>query len=434
VRWADGLILRCSWKSSRCYVFHRRGFGPNIRWNIIDSIHSIRTYVNTPASVFPTCHRNHDSYILIGSLESLSILICEGRNLPSHCQWGSSWPVSLRTPQYPSLSLPSFLPKIVLHCIPVSTWWHLKGNCWMKCEQMEGHSSFARVRIIPHTLHPILPASSWICILQSYSMVLSGNNFFWWDQSAPPSASHLCTELGVECWMSGHSCRSALDKSLSWKLNLATLGGYHWLVCMRAVPNRSPVTYCIACPTSLPPELHLHISSKTSKPTVTECIPHYQHCLKAAQSRKSPKNLQLPSASAVVHPAAVSNGSFPGSWTDASSPETQPPILSSTCWMYQSWAAPSFWQIASRRIRFASCWLGICLRPRPGSTNHCYHNLPWICRCKSLFMRANPHWLQLFGWEANEGSRRCAEISSLWSWAGRCGPNDWNVSRQCWRH
>jgi hypothetical protein len=71
---------------------------------------------------------------------------------------------------------------------------------------IEGHSSFARVCEMPYTLHPIVPASSCISISQSDSLVLSGNNVFRCNQSAPPSASHLCTKLGVDCWKSGHCC------------------------------------------------------------------------------------------------------------------------------------------------------------------------------------------------------------------------------------
>jgi len=69
---------------------------------------------------------------------------------------------------------------------------------------MEGHSSCARVCMIPHTFRRILHASSCIRISQLDSVVLSDLIVFRWDQSAPPSASHLCTKLDVDCWMSGH--------------------------------------------------------------------------------------------------------------------------------------------------------------------------------------------------------------------------------------
>ena len=124
--------------------------------------------------------------------------------------------------------------------------------------------------------------------------------------------------------------------------------------CQRALPNPSPVIYRLAFPSSSPPKLHLHISSKTSQTTVTKSIWHYQMFPNAARSWKSANDLQLPSPSAGVHPAAVSNVSFPGEWTAASSPKIPLPIVSSTCWMYQRWAAPSIRQIASRRIPFAS--------------------------------------------------------------------------------
>jgi len=49
----------------------------------------------------------------------------------------------------------------------------------MISDHIEGHSSFARVRIIPYTLRLILPASSSICIMQSDSIIDSGYNVFW---------------------------------------------------------------------------------------------------------------------------------------------------------------------------------------------------------------------------------------------------------------
>ena len=48
----------------------------------------------------------------------------------------------------------------------------------MKSDDIEGHSAFALVCIIPYTVDPILPTSSCICTTQSDSMVLSGHNFF----------------------------------------------------------------------------------------------------------------------------------------------------------------------------------------------------------------------------------------------------------------
>jgi len=146
----------------------------------------------------------------------------------------------------------------------------------MKSDHREGHSSFAQVRIIPYTLCPIIPASSCICITQSDSMLLSGHNFFRWIQSAPPSASHLCTKLGVDWWMSGDCCCSAPDESHTWQLNLATLGHYLSLVCSRVFPNPSAVTWCLCFPSSLPPEPRLNMSSTTSQISDTKSIRHYQ--------------------------------------------------------------------------------------------------------------------------------------------------------------
>jgi len=181
----------------------------------------------------------------------------------------------------------------------------------MKSDHIEGHTSFALVHMMPYTLRPILSASSCICISRSDGMILSGHNFVRWIESAPPSRSHLCTKLGVTCWISRHCCRWALDKTELWKLYLATLGGYILLYCLHALPNPSLVACCLAFPSSSPPEPCLHISSITSPPTVAESIWHYRTFPKAARSWMSPKILQPPFPSAGVHLEAVSNGSVP---------------------------------------------------------------------------------------------------------------------------
>jgi len=158
----------------------------------------------------------------------------------------------------------------------------------MKSDHIEGHSTLAPVRTIPYTLRRILPASSCICISQSDSMVLSGDNFFRWNHLAPPIASHLCMKLRVACWISSHCCRSALNEPQPWNLYFATLGGYLSLCWPRALPNSSPVACWLVIPSSPPPEPRLHISSKTSQPTIAESIQHYRNFSKAARSRKSP--------------------------------------------------------------------------------------------------------------------------------------------------
>jgi len=173
------------------------------------------------------------------------------------------------------------------------------------------------------------------------------NDFFRWNQSVPPSAPHMCMKLEIDCWMYGHWCRSALDELQQWKLYLVTLRCYLLLFRPCIDPNPSPVACFLPFPSSSPPEPPLHISSKTSPPMSAESIQHYPNFPKAARSQTTPKNLQPPTPGAGVHFASVSNGSVPGWWTDPYSRETQPPILSSICWTYWSWADPSFWQIAS---------------------------------------------------------------------------------------
>jgi len=55
--------------------FTDKHLDPTSMWNIINSIHSIRTYINTTISLFPTCLLIHHSFIFIGSLPPLSIWI-----------------------------------------------------------------------------------------------------------------------------------------------------------------------------------------------------------------------------------------------------------------------------------------------------------------------------------------------------------------------
>jgi len=218
--------------------------------------------------------------------------------------------------------------------------------------------------MIPYILPPILSASSCRCTLQTDSMVLSGYDFVGWNRSSPSSASHLCTKHGVACWMSGHCCRSALNESQRLKLYLATLGGYICLFCLWARANPSPVACWLAFPYSSPPEPRLDNSWEPSQPNVAKSIRHDQWYPKAAWSRRSRTIVQPRSSSTCVYDAAVRNSTVPRYRTDASSPDTQPPIVSSTYWRHSRWAAASCCQIASRRILFASSWLGLCLQPK----------------------------------------------------------------------
>jgi len=209
-------------------------------------------------------------------------------------------------------------------------------------------------------------------------------------QWSPPSALLLCTKIGLDCWMSGYYCRLALDESQPRTLYLASLGCYLSLCGPPALPHLLPAGCYLAIPSSSPPEPHLHICLNTSPQTVAESILCDQNLPKAARSQTSQQYLQPPSPSAGVYPVAVSQGYVPGWLMDASSSVTQPPILSATCWMYGSSAAPSFSQIASRSIPLSSSWLGLWLSPRTSPTNHHYHNLHRIRHKRYMVMGANP--------------------------------------------
>jgi hypothetical protein len=115
-----------------------------------------------------------------------------------------------------------------------------------------------------------------------------------------------------------------------------------------------------------------------SPSTAGESIQDYCNYATAASSGMTPKDLQLPSPRAGVHLESITSSSAPRLWTHPSSWITQPPIPSSTCWTHYSWPAPSIWQIAWRRIRFASGWLVVCIGQRRSPTNphshHVHHN------------------------------------------------------------
>jgi len=96
------------------------------------------------------------------------------------------------------------------------------------------------------------------------STVLSGHNSFGWIQSTPPSASHLCMKLGVDCWLYGPCRHSAPDELQPWQLTLATIGGYWWPDWSPALPNQSPVTCYLTFPSSSPSDPHLHIFKNIS--------------------------------------------------------------------------------------------------------------------------------------------------------------------------
>jgi len=224
------------------------------------------------------------------------------------------------------------------------------------------------------------------------------------------------------------------------------MGGYLLPVCLRTLPNPSLVACCLAFHFSLPPEFHSRISSYTSPPTADESIQCYQNYPTAASPQISPKNLQPLSQGAGVYLEAVSNGSAPGSWSNALSRETRSPILSSTSWMQCSWPAPFFWQCASRRIGFASGWLGF-----PLSTTQ----VRWIVALIMCIIidvgylwqwgQVHNRWdiyfskfrrqQQSFNWEVNGWSPRRAWRSSMWSSrAGRCWLIDQIASKWSWRY
>jgi len=77
VSWADGLIFWRSWNSSQCYVFHtQETIGTNINGcNTINSILSIRTYINTSIILLPTLLLSLLSFTLFRTFQSRCIMV-----------------------------------------------------------------------------------------------------------------------------------------------------------------------------------------------------------------------------------------------------------------------------------------------------------------------------------------------------------------------
>jgi len=334
---------------------------------------------------------------------------------------------------------------IVSNCVSDSTWRHCKGNSCMKSDHIDGHSSFAQVRMIPYTPCPILPESSCTCISQSYSMALSGYNFVRWNQSATPSASHLCMKHGVDCCMSGHCCHFALNESQPGKVYLATIGGYLSLVCAYALPNLSPAACCLAFLSSSPPKPYLHISSKTFQPTVAESIGHYQNVPKTARSRKHLKTSKhcLPDQGSISKLfqtfLSPENGpmlllqkpSYPYflplvEGTKFGLPHPFGKLLQGVFRMFQADWGFAFETAKVRQIVALICCIIFIignLRQWGQSGDSCN-----ICHAQFCSQ------LKLFCWEANGGSLRCAGKLS-WCSGGWSGwPKIRIVSRRCWRH
>jgi len=85
VSWADGIIFWRSWISLRCLVFHWQAtIGTNIYGcNTINSILSIRTYVNTSIILLPTILLSLLCSTLFRTFESLCIMISSFAHLAS---------------------------------------------------------------------------------------------------------------------------------------------------------------------------------------------------------------------------------------------------------------------------------------------------------------------------------------------------------------
>jgi len=160
--------------------------------------------------------------------------------------------------------------------------------------------------------------------------------------------------LGSVSGQEPYPCVSTPRNLPSWMLILATRGGYVSPTFLPARLDPSLFTCFLAYISSSLLDFDFHISTKPAESTAWESIQHYRSYSTIASSHMCPNNLHPPSPSTEVNPKWVLSCSALGYLTDASSPEPQPPRLSSTCWTHCWWPAPSFWQIALRRIHIAS--------------------------------------------------------------------------------
>jgi len=196
-------------------------------------------------------------------------------------------------------------------------------------------------------------------------------------------------QLGVVWVIEWCSCHLTPTELQSSTFYWATLGAYLLPFCLDTLPNVSLVANCVALYFSTPPKYQLHMAVKLSQTTAIKSIPYGQYYSMAASSQISPYDLLLLSPSAEFYFDAVSNGSTCGYWTDALSPQTQPPILFHACWTHINCPAIFLWNIGSRRIQFGSGRFSVCLLYCLMYKNHCFDYLHHIHSVIYLAMGAS---------------------------------------------
>jgi len=277
-------------------------------------------------------------------------------------------------------------------------------------------------------------------------MALSSLCFCQWNHSAPPIASHWYMRLGVGLGIERYCCHSTPGESQPWTFfwQLWEVTSGHFAHALSQIRHQS----LVASPSHFPHRLNFmrpfiqnHLHPLPTNPFSLIEIIQQQPALKCLQKIWNcyvPVQLSIFELFQMVLP--VDNG------TDAFPWETQPSILSSTCCKQHSQPAPSFWQIASRRIWFASPWLAVYHLHHPSPMTYRSHHLHYNRHRNPPAMGASPQSLQhlfsavpqgqeSFRWEANGTTPRCTGRRSRWrSRPGRCWPIDWIVSRRSWRH
>jgi len=187
VSWADMLIFRRSWNSSQCSVFFREVtiWTNTCGWNIINSILSIRTYINTSIILVPT--------ILLSLLFSLSSTLF--RTFQCLCIMISScshlaitrlaWITSVSAITCLAISFPVALiistTNIFTLCPSVDLKAFERQQLYEIWPCMGSLMICPCVCIFPYTLLPIRPAPRCNWTLMWECMALSGRHFWRWN-------------------------------------------------------------------------------------------------------------------------------------------------------------------------------------------------------------------------------------------------------------
>jgi len=165
--------------------------------------------------------------------------------------------------------------------------------------------------IIVYTVCPICPAPrcTWVLMLACRSP--SGIHFGQWNQSAPPSAFHYYTRLGIVWGIQQYCCNITPKELQPWRLYLPTRRGFiqfgYWHARLYLLAVASGITFLY----SLSPEIHFHTSSNISQRSISDSLHHDWEYPTPYSSPMHLSNHQQASSSSGVHLNAVTFSAAP---------------------------------------------------------------------------------------------------------------------------